>query len=67
MYNADLCHDILFQKLQPRLSQRKNGQSYEEWKREIKEKFIELTGINEIAQNVCPLNIQVQWKEKKEG
>ena len=67
MNNADLCHDILFQKLQPRLSQRKNGQSYEEWKRAIKEKFMELTGINEIAQNVCPLNIQVQWKEQKEG
>lgn len=35
--------------------------------KQIKEKFIELTGLDEIAKNDCPLNLQIESKEQKDG
>ncbi|MBO5481641.1 MAG: acetylxylan esterase [Clostridia bacterium] len=67
MYNADLCHDILFEKVQPQLSKRKDGQTYDEWKKQINEKFIQLLGIEEISKNACPLNVQIESEEQKNG
>ena len=67
MYNADLCHDILFEKIQPKLSRRQDEQSYEEWRDTIYEKLIQLTGLDEIAKNACPLNVQIEREEEKDG
>lgn len=66
MINADLCHDILRNKIKPELGAPKQGQSREEWKKELKDKFIELTGLKKIAKNACPLNIQIQETIEKE-
>lgn len=64
--NAELSHDLLTQKMQPKFAYGVSS-NYEEWKKQIKEKFIELTGLDEIAKNDCPLNLQIESKEQKDG
>lgn len=65
--NADLCHEILWKNMEQSLRARKDGQSFEEWKGAIREKFIELTGFDKVAANKCPLNVQIEWGEEKEA
>jgi cephalosporin-C deacetylase-like acetyl esterase len=64
--NSELCHDLLVEKTLPKLSY-SNAVEFETWKMQIKEKFIELSGLDEIAKNACPLNLQIKSKEKKDG
>ena len=37
------------------------------WKKELKEKFIELSGIADIEQNACPLNFEIEEEVQMEG
>ena len=37
------------------------------WKKELKEKFIELSGIHEIEANACPLNFEIEEEVQMEG
>ena len=62
---GELCHQLLMQK-KPKLSF-DAIKDYTTWKTEIKKKFIELTGLDRIAQNACPLNIEIELEEQKEG
>ena len=64
--NGLTCHDLLVEKASPKLSFDEN-KSYELWKREIKEKFIELLGLDEIALNSCEPNLVIDSEEKKDG
>lgn len=64
LINAELCHDILVSKIVPRFSY-KNDVDYAEWKTKVQEKFYELTGLDEIPNNECPLNIQIEWEEDR--
>ena len=66
MINTELCHDLLLEKIQPKLGYA-NCADYSEWKETLRKKFIELTGLAEIEKNICPLNIQVEWEKQKEG
>ena len=61
-----LCHDIVTEKMQPKLSYNKR-KNYEKWKKEIKEKFIELTGLDEIALNACEPELEIEKEEQKDG
>lgn len=65
--NGDLCHDLLFKDVKPKLAFADNQKSFDEWKKEIKEKLISLLGYERIAENQCPLNITVERKEEKDG
>ena len=65
MINADIAHELLWKKMQPKLSDR-TGKDFSVWKEEIRQKFIELTGLDEIAKNTCPLNVQVEWEKEEE-
>ena len=51
--------------MQPALSNRA-GKDFSAWKEELRQKFIELTGLNEIAKNTCPLNVQIEWEKEEE-
>ena len=62
---GDLCHQLLMNK-KPKLSFDENN-DYSTWKNVIKEKFIELVGIDNIEKNACPLNIQIESEEEKDG
>lgn len=64
--NSELCHDLLLTKMQPKLAYSQMV-DYDEWKRELQAKFLELTGLDEIAKSDCPLNFDVEWKEEKDG
>lgn len=64
--NGELVHDLLIEKMNPSLSYNEHA-DFTVWKEKVRQKFIELTGIDEIAKNACPLNVQVEWQEKKVG
>lgn len=66
--NGDYCHDLLIAKTKQKLAYR-TGENYAEWKKTIREKFYELTGLNKIKKNAegHPLNIDIEKEEKKEG
>ncbi|MBQ3047243.1 MAG: acetylxylan esterase [Clostridia bacterium] len=61
-----LCHDILTEKMQPKLSYNKR-KNYEKWKKEIREKFIELTGLDQIALNACEPELDIEKEEQMDG
>ncbi len=63
---ADLCHQLLGQKTTPKLCFDDN-RDFNEWKKQVREKFLDLFGINNIAKNACPLNIEIEEPVQKEG
>ena len=62
---GELCHQLLM-KAPPELSFDET-KDYVFWKMQIKEKFIELTGLKNIEKNACPLNLQIESEEQKDG
>lgn len=62
----DRCHEIVRDSITPKLSFDENG-NYAEWKKQVREKLIELLGIDEIKNNLCPLNFEIEKEEQKEG
>lgn len=64
--NGDLCHTLLSKNMPRKLSFNEKN-DFSEWKKEVKEKFYNLLGIGEIERNVCPLNVQIEKEEKKDG
>ncbi len=62
---GDLCHQMLRQKITPKLTFNENA-DYNEWKKSVKEKFVELFGLNSIKENACPFNVEVELVEQKE-
>lgn len=64
--NPELNHDLLVAKVQPKLGYNADH-DYDEWKKAIREKFIDLTGLDEIEKNACPLNVKIIDSEKKDG
>lgn len=65
MVNADLSHEMLWNQMKPILSDR-TGKDFSIWKEELRQKFIELTGLDKIEKNACPLNVQIEWEQDKE-
>ena len=63
---GDLCHSLLTKKIQPKLAFN-DGMDFLAWKNEVREKLLELVGIDRIAENACPLNIQIESEEQKDG
>ena len=63
---GDLCHQLLKQKNIPELAFNENVE-FNTWKERVRSKFIELVGIKNIEKNACPLNIQIESEEQKDG
>lgn len=65
---GDYCHDLLIAKTKQKLAY-KAGVDYAEWKKAVRAKLIELTGLDKIKANAedCPLNIDIESEEKKDG
>ena len=63
---GDLCHQLLKENNTPQLSF-KDDVDYVIWKEQLRNKFVELVGIKNIAKNACPLNVQIESEEQKEG
>ncbi len=61
------CHDKLVAKMQPKLTYG-SMENYGEWKKAIKEKFIELTGLDSMEANVATNpNFEIESEEQKDG
>lgn len=57
--NGDLCHELLLDSQKQLLAY--NDQSdFFAWRKELKEKFIELIGIKEIEKNACPISVEIE-------
>ncbi len=63
---GDLCHQMLRQKTTPKLAFNESA-DFGEWKARVKQKFIELFGIDSIMKNACPLKVEVEAPVQKEG
>ena len=63
--NPDLCHETLTKKTKPALAYPSNL-PYGEWKDAVRKKLIELTGLDVIAENACPLNVNVEFEKDEE-
>lgn len=66
MFDSELNHMLLVQKMQQKLAY-SSSENYDEWHKKIKDKFIELNGLDEIAKNACQLNVQIEWEKEKEN
>ncbi len=64
MVNGDLCHELLLKKITPSLGYDK-ARDFGEWKTELKDKFVALTGIDTIAANACAPELRIVSKEDK--
>jgi cephalosporin-C deacetylase-like acetyl esterase len=63
---GDLCHEQLLETIQQTLAYDEKS-DYNEWKAAVKEKAIELLGMKEIEKNACPLNMEIESEEQKDG
>ena len=63
--NNDLLHEALMRR-KPLLAFDENA-NYDEWKAQIKAKYLELLGMEEIAQNACELKVEVEEVVKQDG
>lgn len=62
----DFVHDELLKNAELKLAFDEN-KDFNTWRKELKEKFDELLGINQIRLNDCPLNMQIESQEEKNG
>ncbi len=63
---GDLCHRLLKKEIKPTLSYDDKSDLFA-WKQQVREKFIELTGIKNIEKNDCPLVVHIESEEQKDG
>ncbi len=63
---GDLCHQMLRAATTPAL-QYDEKRDFAAWRKEVKEKLIELAGIHNIERNACPLNVEIEAEVQKEG
>ena len=57
--NGDNCHDILTKEQRGKLAFRE-GAEYEAWRQAVGEKLHELLGLDVIAENACPITIDIE-------
>ena len=64
--NGDLCHELLAQRMRPKLAFDVD-KDYKEWKCRLRDKLTELLGLEEIAMNACEAEFKIEKSVKKEG
>ena len=57
--DGDLCHNKIINKTTPKLTYNESV-NFEEWKKELKAKFVELIGLDLIQANACELNMTIE-------
>lgn len=63
--NNDLLHEELL-KQKPLLAFDENA-DYPAWKAQIKEKYVELLGLDDIAKNACDMKVEIEEKVQMDG
>ncbi|MBQ8320322.1 MAG: acetylxylan esterase [Clostridia bacterium] len=64
--NGLLCHDTLTKTIKGKLAYDET-KDFREWKADLKAKLTELIGLDVIAENACPLKMEVEEEVKMEG
>lgn len=64
--NGDNCHDLVMDSIKPKYSFDRSKDLFAQGKA-IKEKFIEISGINKIKENDCPLDYEVVEEVQEDG
>ena len=64
--SPDYVHDYLVNNAELKLAF-DESKDFNTWRKQLKEKFIELLGIDQIRLNDCPISIQVESEEVKDG
>lgn len=64
--NGDSAHELLVKNLKPALSFSENA-NFGAWRDALGEKLRELLGLDKIEKNACPLKIDIEWEEAREG
>ena len=63
---GDLCHRLMMESTTPALSFNPD-KNYEKWRDDVREKLISLAGIDRIAENATPLNVEIEKELVKDG
>ena len=63
--NNDIIHDKLFDK-KPLLAY-DESRDYKAWKEEVRQKYIELLGIDRIKENECEIKVEIEECVEKDG
>ena len=63
---GDSCHKWLTEKIKPYFLFDET-KDYTTYKEQLREKYIELLGVKNIEKNACPLNVQIESEEQKDG
>lgn len=64
--DCDACHDEIVKKIRPKFSFDANA-DIKAYRSELKKKFIEISGINKIEENICPVYSEVEIDEMRDG
>ena len=67
--DGNTCHDLLRNSMvgKQKLGYNNKKCGYQEWREQVREKFIELIGIESIKDNACPLNFEIEKEVQKDG
>lgn len=61
------CRDLLVAKMQPQYAYNEH-KDYKAWREELKQKFMEVSGLEEMEKNISPdLNFEIEEEEQKDG
>ncbi len=64
--DGNLIYDTLYGRMTPKLSYSADN-DYDEWKEQVREKFIEKLGIDKIEKNACPLDVNIEETVEMDG
>ncbi len=64
--NGILCHDILTENMKPVLEYNEKN-NYAEWKKTLREKFVEVSGLDVIEKNACEPCLEIEKEEQMDG
>ncbi len=67
LFHGEACHDLLYKNMKQELAFSKDA-DFEAWKKELRARFYEVTGLTEIEKNAAPSrNVEIEYEQKMEG
>ncbi len=64
--NPHVCHDLLVKKIKSKLAF-DEASPFDEWKKTLREKFLELVGMENVRANACPLSFEIESETQGNG
>ncbi len=64
--DGNLVYQTVAGRMTPRLAYSEDS-DYDSWRKQLRERFIDVLGLDNIAQNACPLDVKLEETVQKEG